>query len=147
MPYFDSLCEQCNHEEPLYLKTGGDHPPCTRCGGPTIYLWRGKPAQIQTDESFIGGIAIENLGHEPITVYSRQDLARKMKAAHVEQRIKWAGDGDKFLTNWAAGIDPQTLENAKFLLEHRTGGAKSPDPTQLQTLQTSIRVLPAERIV
>ena len=52
----------------------------------------------------------------------------------------------------AAGIDPQTLENARFLLEHRTGGAKAADPTQLQTLQTSIRILPAgasapERIV
>lgn len=78
---------------------------------------------IQTNEAFIGGLTIENLGDQPVTVYSREELARAMRAANVEQHIHYV-PGDRFLTNWAAGIDAQTLDNARVLL---TRGSRLPE--------------------
>jgi hypothetical protein len=76
---------------------------------------------IQTDEAFIGGLTIENMGHEPVTVYSRTEFKQEMLKRNLEQRIKWAGETDRYLTNWAASTDPQTLENARYLVTHRMG--------------------------
>ena len=124
---------------------GGEHPPCTACNGPTIYMWRATGAShgIVTDEAFIGGLQVENLGHDPVTVYSRQDLARRMHEAGVEQRIKYV-PGDKHLTDWSKAIDPYTLAAAKALVERP--GAIQPMPAVDSTLQveTSVRVVPHE---
>lgn len=96
---------------------------CDRCGvvlriGEWPFCPHGTPGgnAIETDESFIGGQVIENLGPEPVTVYSRLELKQEMAKRGLEQRIKWAGPSDKYLTNWAAGIDAQTLENARCLV-------------------------------
>lgn len=36
--------------------------------------------RIRTDEKFIGGMVIRNLGHRPVTVYSEQERQSIMKA-------------------------------------------------------------------
>ncbi len=133
MPRFDSWCAACAFDEPIIV-AGGVHPPCSRCGGATEYIWHSNPASIQTDEAFIGGQVIENLGHDPITVYSRTELKAAMARAGAEQRIKWAGPGDKYLTNWAAGIDQYTLDAATALVS-RVGKGSTPDRTKLETFQ------------
>jgi len=114
---------------------GGVHPPCAKCAGPTEYIWHSNPASIQTDEAFIGGQVIDNLGDTPVTVYSRTELKAAMARAGVEQRIKWAGPHDRYLTNWAAGIDQYTLDAATALVSRVSKGGKSPDPAALETFQ------------
>ncbi len=140
MPRFDSRCTVCSYEEAIVV-AGGTHPPCAKCGGATEYIWRSNPASIQTDESFIGGQVIHNLGDQPITVYSRTELKHAMAKANATQKIKWV-PGDQHLTNWGLGIDQYTLDAAKALVS-RPGALKGPedDPAALQTLQTSIRTL------
>ena len=115
MPRFEHACYDC-HAIYESRVAGGEHPACIACGGDTYYLWRGSLSHgIQTDERFIGGQTIENLDHEPITVYSRTELAQKMHERGLEQRIKYV-PGDQHLTDWSKMIDPYTLEAAKVLV-------------------------------
>lgn len=146
MPRFTIRClsEDCMHESDKML-VGGDHPPCEICQASTDYVWRATGAShgIVTDESFIGGLTFENLGHEPVTVYSRQDLARRMQEAGVEQRIKYV-PGDKYLTDWSKAIDPYTLAAAKALVS-RPGamGQTRQDVRPTLRVETSVRTLPS----
>lgn len=143
MPRYDHRCTSCgaNWEERVPSAT---HPTCLLCGGNTEYLWRsrGESHGIQTDESFIGGKVIENLGDQPVTVYSRQELAQAMHKAGVTQKVKWV-PGDKYLTNWAMSIDPYTLASAKALVE-RCGSVASPPAEPSLRVTTSIRTIPCE---
>lgn len=118
MPKYDLECVQCGQRQLNVYLASGQRPPCP-CGGATQTVWTGMSHGIETDESFIGGQVIENLAHEPITVYSRTELKEQMLKHGAEQRIKWAGPGDKYLINWAAGIDPVTLENARILVSRK----------------------------
>ena len=101
---------------------------CSTCGqvvqiGEWPYCPHGQPGEshsIQTDESFIGGLEIENLSHEPVKVYSRLELKEQMLKNGAEQQIKYV-PGDKYLTDWSKSTDPQTLENARFLVMNRMG--------------------------
>ena len=97
------ICERCSHEIRV-----GDWPYCPH----------GTPGgnAIETNESFIGGVTIENMGHDPVTVYSREEYKAEMLKHGVEQHIKWV-PGDKHLKNWGMYIDPYTLAAAKALVE------------------------------
>jgi hypothetical protein len=141
MPRFTVRCTACGLEEDQFLK-GGDHPPCRGCNAVTDYVWRATGAShgIVTDEAFIGGLVIENLGDQPVTVYSRADLARRMQEARVEQRIKYV-PGDKHLTDWSKAIDPYTLEAARALVS-RPGALDRPDPPPSLRVETSIKTIP-----
>ncbi len=139
MPRFDSRCTVCEFEEPIVV-AGGTHPPCAQCGGATEYIWRSNPASIQTNESYIGGVTIENLGDTPVTVYSREEFKHAVEKAGAVHAPKWV-PGDKYLTNWGAGIDAQTLENARVLVSRQGATDKDADPGKLRTVETSIRYL------
>ena len=114
MPRFDSLCTVCGEVEAIVVP-GGTHPPCSSCKGETIYLWTRYPASIQTNESFIGGVTLENMGHDPVTVYSRDEFKLEMAKRGLEQRIKYV-PGDHYLTDWSKGVDATMLENARILV-------------------------------
>lgn len=95
---------------------------CKHCGAELIvgewpFCPHGIPGgnAIQTDEAFIGGRVIENLGHEPVTVYSRQEFNEQMARHGVEQRIKYV-PGDHYLQNCGNYIDAKTLDNVRVLL-------------------------------
>lgn len=95
---------------------------CEHCGRTVVigewpFCPHGTPSgnAIETNEQFIGGLTLENLGPDPVTVYSRTEFKQAMLTANVEQRIKWV-PGDKHLQNWGTYIDPQTLDNARVLL-------------------------------
>ena len=104
-----TLCDRCG--QPLSV---GDFPFCPH----------GRAsAAIETDEAWIGGRWIENLGHEPVLVTSRQHLQREMEARGLEQHIKYV-PGDHHLTDWSKAIDPQTLANVRELLTRGDGRAK-----------------------
>lgn len=100
-------CDKCGHalqvgDYPFCRGRQGDHGPSHQA--------------IETDERFIGGLTVENLGHDPVVVYSRQELANVAKQRGLEQRIKYV-PGDHFLTDWSKGIDPYTMAAAQALVE------------------------------
>lgn len=140
MPIYDTRCTACGIIEPERTLPVGVHPLCS-CGAVTEYFWVGRASARFTNEAFIGGITIENLGHEPVVVYSREEFQRAMDKDGVEQRIKYV-PGDKFLSNWAAAIDPYTLEAARALVS-RPGalGVTRPHLPAL-AVTTSVRTLP-----
>jgi hypothetical protein len=124
-------CERCGAEYEI-----GDYPFCK--GRPSDH---GPMRQaIQTDEAFIGGKVIENLGTEPVTVYSRTEFKQAMARAGVEQKIKYV-PGDKHLLNWAAYTDAKTLENAAILVSRQGSGSKDNDRAALQSFRSSVRVV------
>ena len=117
MPIYDTKCQRCATVTRNVTLRACEHPPCA-CGGDTEYLWTEHPSARFTDESFIGGQVIENLGHEPVTVYSRTELKQEMLKRGLEQRIKYV-PGDHYLTDWSKSIDPYTLESAKALVSRQ----------------------------
>ena len=120
-------CPECNRE--LHV---GDWPYCPH--GPAGH-------SIETNESFIGGVVLENMGHDPVTVYSREQFRDEMRARGLEQRIKYV-PGDKHLTNWALAIDAQTLENARILLTRGQSARESlGEEASLPSLRLEHRVV------
>ena len=95
-------------------------------------------SSIQTDEAWIGGKWIENLGHEPVLVTSRQDLKRQMALHGCEQRIKHV-PGDKYLINHAVP-SAYTLECARILLTRGHESSTEP-PLWTREPEFSVRVL------
>jgi hypothetical protein len=86
-----------------------------------------------------GGMVVENMSHEPFTVYSQTEFKAAMETHNVRLRDCWAGPEDRYLSNWAV-ISPKTLEDAKALLE-RVGTAKPSDDARatLETFEFSAR--------
>ncbi len=121
--------------------------PCEKCGrelevGDFPFCPHGRSSHaIQTNESFIGGVTIENMGHEPVTVYSREEYKAQMAAHGCEQRIKHV-PGDKYLKSWDVP-SAYTLECARILLS-RGASAPEPDPAALPSLRMGWRNLTRE---
>ena len=143
MPRFDSKCLVCGEITENMVCAGGAHPPCPSCKGETVYFWTQHPVSIQTNEAFIGGQVIENLGHDPVTVYSRDELKVRMAEAGVEQRIKYV-PGDHYLTDWSMGIDAQRLADVTALLSRPrvTRADREQELAALQSFAPSVKTLP-----
>jgi hypothetical protein len=46
---------------------------------------------VHGDDKFIGGKTFENLGHEPVTVYSRSELKREMDKRGLQPFVRHVG--------------------------------------------------------
>lgn len=120
-------CELCGIELQI-----GFYPFCH--GDPNQHV---RQAVSVNGDEIAGGQVIENLGHQPLTFYSKKAIEVEADKRGLRIRNQWAGPGDKHLTNWAAGIDAQTLDNARVLLT-RVRAVRDADPAVLQSLQTSV---------
>lgn len=83
------------------------------------------------DVTWPGGITFENLGDQPVTLYSPSELKAELKARNLEPMIRHR-DGDQHTRSWAT-MDPYTLENARILAERQattraTNSEPGPDP-------------------
>lgn len=94
-------CDHCGRELQV-----GDFPFCPH--GPT-----GMAAHA---DEIPGGMWVENGFEHPVKVYSHSEHRRLLAERGLEIRAKWAGEHDKVMSNWAAGIDAQTLANAVALV-------------------------------
>ena len=73
------------------------------------------------------------MGHEPVTYYSKSERRRLMALNGVEEFVRHqplkGTDKSPFTSDWSKGsMDPQTLENARLLVERQGGPAHDPDP-------------------
>jgi hypothetical protein len=136
MPRFTQHCTVCPWEGDIHAQPF-ESPPCPTCGGVTERLWRGQAADVR-DDTFIGGLTLENLGHEPVTVGSRSELRRELKARGLEPMVRHVpvpgSDKSPHTTSWAA-VSAYSLEQARLLLE-RVGTTsvtpREPDPVRPQ---------------
>jgi len=117
MPRFDQRCVTCQWEGEIWARAY-EYPPCPECGGSTERIWR-RSAKVVPDE-FPGGLTLENLGPDPVTVYSRSELKRELKARNLEPFVRHAPlpgtDRSPHTTSWAVPC-AYTLEQARILLE------------------------------
>ena len=122
-------CERCGWELRI-----GDYP---FCGNGRDH----SPSKVSViGDDIPGGQVIENLGHEPMTFYSKAAIREEADRRGLRLRDQWAGPGDKHLSNWAAGIDAYTLESARSLLARGSrSSAETPSPGSLDTFRGSVR--------
>lgn len=123
------ICPTCNA-----ILQIGDWPWCPH--------GRGTYAAIADD--IPGGLTIENLGPEPVTVYSHSQRRRIMKARGLREAVRHI-DGSPHTQSWSAGCST-TLDNGRILVS-RTGGAggeyaDAGDPVvEVETLTLTVREL------
>ncbi len=120
-------CEKCGWELRVgdwpYCGTGRDHAPSV----PNV-----------VGDDIPGGLVIENLGDRPMTFYSKRAIVEEADRRGLRLRDQWAGPSDQHLSNWGAGIDAQTMDNARVLLT-RGSAQRDTSDAKLRTLQTSVR--------
>lgn len=97
---YDQGCTACEWTGEIYAEPF-TMPPCPKCAGQTERRW--SRMSVRGDD-IPGGMVIENMGHAPVTVYSKSQLRDEMRARGLEQRVKHVGtkggDKSKFTTRW-----------------------------------------------
>jgi hypothetical protein len=91
MPRFSQRCTSCAWADDIIVKPF-EMPPCPACGEATerYYPIGGTTGGVIVDE-WPGGQTFHNLGHEPVTLYSRTELRREMAARGLEHRVRHVG--------------------------------------------------------
>lgn len=84
---YDQHCPRCGWTAEIYAMPG-EHPLCPECGGTTERIYLGG-YHVVGDE-IPGGQVIENLGHEPVTVYSKSELKREAEKRGLAQFVRHA---------------------------------------------------------
>lgn len=127
MPRYGQYCPVCGWRDDI-TAAPFEMPPCPHCGHPTDRLWTGTSASVAQD-SWEGGKTFENLGPDPVTVYSRSELKRVLKERNLQEFVRHVPlpgtDKSPHTTNWDVP-SPYTLEAAKALVTRV--GRKAADP-------------------
>ena len=88
MPRFDQRCLTCGWTGEVVTRPF-EHPPCPECHGETErYYPIGATTNGVIPDEFIGGLTLENLGHLPVTVYSRSELKRELDARGLQPMVR-----------------------------------------------------------
>ena len=95
---------------------------CDKCGAVLQisdfpFCPHGRGSNSIDDVTWPGGITFENLGHDPVTLYSPAELKRELKARNLTEAVRHV-DGDQHTKSWAT-MDSYTLENARILAERQ----------------------------
>jgi hypothetical protein len=130
------ICPKCG--EPLVVGSWpfcGDHSP-------------GASYNAQAND-IPGGLTLENLGHEEVTVYSRSELKRELKARGLVEFVRHVpvpgSDKSPHTTSWSS-VD---LEAGKALAERQAhtryiAPSERPDPAIIATIKDVYEQLSAK---
>ncbi len=92
MPIFDRACHACGWSRLDCYEPAKCDVFCPACGARTDRVWTARPAAIHGDDKYIGGITHENMGHEPVTVYSRSEEKREMEKRGLQRFVRHVGE-------------------------------------------------------
>lgn len=130
MPYYDFRCSNGHTFESLE-PVGTGRIPCVDCSAPADKVW--LSAHVRGDEC---DFVQENGLPHPVRIRSWSEYRRLMKQHGCEQAVRHVGvpgsDKSPHTTNWAA-ISPQTLIDAKAMLERSAGVRSGPIEEELDT--------------
>ena len=137
MPFYDLTCPNRHDQHDLWLKLG-ERPPCPTCGEPTETLWEGKRTAHgdECDEWIYHGICNED--DSPRRYYSKSEMAREADKRGLVNVVRHV-PGSPHTTDWSAGIDAQTLENARVLLTRGQGRNESDKSARLRAIEQAAR--------
>lgn len=101
---------------------------CPSCGGEmALGSWpfcpdHGRPSYTNVTDEIPGGVLIENLGPQPIRVYSHSERLRIAKERGLQEVIRHVPvpgtDKSPYTRSWAT-MDPYTLEQGRILAERQ----------------------------
>lgn len=104
MPVYDRKCPACCWTRIDCYEPIRHHAMCPECGTETERIWSSRTAAVVGDDPFVGGRTFENLGHEPVTVYSRAEYKRELAARGLQEFVRHQGapgsDKSKHTTRW-----------------------------------------------
>lgn len=142
MPRYNQSCMGCEWKAEI-VADPFMCPPCPKCGGCTERTWHGEATAIERDE-IPGGQIFENGLPEPTRFFSHSEHRKALAERGLEIQAKWAGEHDKYMTNWAAGtVD---LEAAAALVSRTSKATRKdwPDYEPVPITVTDIRYEKAE---
>ena len=95
---------------------------CTSCHlamHPGDWPWcpHGRPSYTNVTDEIPGGLWVENLGPQPVQVFSHSERLRIAKSRGLEEVIRHI-PGSPHTRSWAT-MDPYTLEQARVLAERQ----------------------------
>lgn len=104
MPRYDQRCTTCGWAAEVAAPPF-EHPPCPDCGGKTERHYPiGSRANGVIPDEWPGGKTFENLGHQPVTLYSRTELKRELDARGLREYVRHvpgrSGDKSPHTTRW-----------------------------------------------
>jgi len=87
MPIFDRRCTSCawakdDCYEPAVLEFA-----CPNCHAKTERVWTAS-ANVHGDDKYIGGLRLENMGHDEVVVYSRSEKKREMEKRGLREFVR-----------------------------------------------------------
>src|SRR5262245_19016640 len=131
MPMYDRICTSCRAQFIDLLEPITPPTVTCNCGGTTERAWLSKPSAVIGDEC---DITIEHglcdaVTGEPVRYTSKAEIAAEAKRRGLTPYVRHVpfskgSDKSPHTTNWAAGIDAYTLENARILLSRGGGTSK-----------------------
>lgn len=86
MPKYDKKCSVCGDVREYVCRPFQD-PPCVVCGGETSTTYLPGSYNFVSDE-FVGGRVFENLGHEPMKLYSKSELKNVMAERGLIEKVE-----------------------------------------------------------
>lgn len=119
-----TTCDKCGAEYAI-----GDWPFCPH----------GRYRGTVVSDSIPGGQLIENLGPDPIRVYSETERRKIMKARGLVDAVRHR-DGSPLTSNWSA-VTQKTLDDAAELVSEHRRRARDADvetEAELETLMLTV---------
>ena len=104
MPIYDRACRTCGWTRADCYEPAQHEEPCPHCGTATVREWTASRIAVHGDDKYIGGLTLENLGHRPVTVYSRAEYKRELAARGLQESVRHVGlqgsDKNPNTTRW-----------------------------------------------
>lgn len=124
MPIRDRVCPTCGWVKADNYESRTTMDVFCPNGHATEIVYVGASAAIHGDDPFVAGKVFENLGHAPVTIYSRSQLKREMQARGLQEFVRHqplaGSDKSPHTTSWSS-MSAVTLESAAALVKRVSG--------------------------